>query len=185
MSRPNHAHWALRYRRGMPINPMPGGFSVLVDPFSAAEERFAIVRMDDLLSREARISSTADSVAAFQRALSALSWCSEAEVRRQLTQMGLDAPAIDERIAGARRKLRVVMSGPTVYETLTRVGYRNADGQEVTGGTNTWSDAGQRVFMLRCTVCGHEYGAYGCDIDIRRCPACQDGPPGVPSERTR
>jgi hypothetical protein len=164
----------------MPVGPLPGGFSVLVDPSSAAEERFAIVRMDDLLAPGSRISSAADSIAAFGRALAALPWCSEAEVRGQLATMGLDAAAIDERITAARRKLRVLTSGPTVYETLTRVGYRNADGQEVTGSTDRWSRAGQRVFVLRCTVCGHEYGAYGCDIDIRRCPACQDGPPGVP-----
>ena len=40
----------------------------------------------------------------------------------------------------------------------------------------------QRVFVMRCSVCGHEYGIYGCDADIRRCPRCQDGPPGLPVE---
>ena len=165
----------------MPAGPFPGGFSLLVDP-STTPERFAIVRMDDLMPSGARISSAADSIAVFAQALAAASWCSEAEVRGRLADLGLDEAAIEDRIAGARRKMRVATSAPTVYERLTRVGYRNADGQEVIGGTDTWSNAGQRVFMLRCTVCGHEYGAYGCDIDIRRCPACQEGPPGLKLE---
>jgi hypothetical protein len=43
----------------------------------------------------------------------------------------------------------------------------------------TGSAPGQRVFILRCTVCNHEYGADGCDIYDRLCPKCQDGPPGL------
>ena len=40
---------------------------------------------------------------------------------------------------------------------------------------------GQRVFILHCTVCDHEYGSDGCDIYDRLCPKCQDGPPGLPT----
>ena len=36
----------------------------------------------------------------------------------------------------------------------------------------------QHVFVMRCSVCGHEYGTYGVEIPHRQCPKCQDGPPG-------
>lgn len=42
------------------------------------------------------------------------------------------------------------------------------------------NEADLRLELMRCRVCGHEYGAYGCDADIRRCPQCQDGLPGLP-----
>ena len=68
--------------------------------------------------------------------------------------------------------------GPFVFERMTRIGYVNADGQEVVRKTAREGTASQRVFVVRCRVCAHEYGAYGCDLDICRCPACQDGARG-------
>jgi hypothetical protein len=113
-------------------------------------------------------------------AIGAMAWLSEAEVRTRLAGLGLDGPAIDERIEAARRRLSVMSSAPTVMERITRAGYRNADGQEIVGRTERRSSDGQRLFVVRCTVCGFEYGSYGCDADIRRCPRCQDGLPGAP-----
>ena len=42
----------------------------------------------------------------------------------------------------------------------------------------TGGEPEQRVFVMRCSVCGHEYGTYGSEIPHRCCPDCQDGPPG-------
>ena len=104
----------------------------------------------------------------------------ESAVRDALLGRGLSAREIDEQLTAARRKFAVMTSQPTLWEHTTRIGYRNADGQEILQKTDKGGPDGQRIYVLRCTVCGHEYGAYGIDADIRRCPACQDGPAGLP-----
>jgi hypothetical protein len=104
----------------------------------------------------------------------------EAGVREALLQRGFSTRDIDDQLAAARRKYTVMTSKPTSWEHITRIGYRNPDGQEIVRKTNAGGPQGQRIFVLRCTVCGHVYGAYGIDADIRRCPDCQDGPPGLP-----
>lgn len=104
----------------------------------------------------------------------------ESGVRDALLSRGLSSREIDEQLATARRKFAVMTSQTTSWELLTRIGTRNPDGQEIVRKTNAGGPDGQRIFVLRCTVCGHEYGAYGIDADIRRCPACQDGPAGLP-----
>jgi len=170
--------------------------------------RFALFRRDDLFASASPVSSVRDVIPQMARVLGQLTWHGEADARSELARLGFGEAEIDERIAGARRKLAVMTSAPTIMERLTEVGYRNADGQQVIGSTDRTRvvesalpidsgpvdtdlpigpgseeadlQVGQRVYRMRCTVCGTEYGAYGCDIDIRRCPACQDGPPGVP-----
>ena len=63
----------------------------------------------------------------------------------------------------------------------TKVGYANRNGQEVIRPTgNPGTDRGQYVYVLRCRACGHEYGANGSDIWLRRCPAHDRGAPGLP-----
>lgn len=104
-------------------------------------------------------------------------------VRQALLQRGFSARDIDDQLATARRKYTVMTSKPTSWEHITRIGYRNPEGQQIVRKTNAGGPQGQRIFVLRCTVCSHEYGAYGIDADIRRCPACQEGPPGVPVPR--
>jgi hypothetical protein len=42
------------------------------------------------------------------------------------------------------------------------------------------NDHQQRVYVLRCEVCQHEYGANGSDIWQRRCPQHDNGAPGLP-----
>ena len=105
---------------------------------------------------------------------------SESEVREALLQRGLSVADIDAQLAAARRKFAVMTSQPTSWEHITRIGYRNPDGQEIVRKTDVGGPEGQRIFVLRCTVCGHQYGAYGFDADIRRCPTCQDGPTALP-----
>ena len=39
---------------------------------------------------------------------------------------------------------------------------------------------GQTIYHLRCTHCGHDYGANGTDIHLRRCPSHQNGAKGEP-----
>ena len=104
----------------------------------------------------------------------------ERGVREALLGRGLSAREIDEQVMAARRKFVVMTSQPTAWEHTTRIGYRNPEGQEILKKTDKGGPEGQRIYVLRCTVCGHEYGAYGIDADIRRCPSCQDGPAGLP-----
>jgi hypothetical protein len=101
-------------------------------------------------------------------------------VRDALLRRGLPARDIDTLLATARRRYTVMTSQPTSWEHITRIGYRNPEGQQIVRKTEAGGPEGQRIFVLRCTVCAHQYGAYGIDADIRRCPACQEGPPGLP-----
>jgi hypothetical protein len=117
--------------------------------------------------------------AAMERALRALPPLSEEQVRQQLAGRGWRPDAIDASLVRARRFIQLETSMPLEFDRITRIGYRNRDGQEVIGKTGRVGPDNQRVFVMRCGVCGHEYGSYGCDADIRRCPECQDGAPGI------
>ena len=144
-------------------------------------ERFAIVRREALFELFVGLSlEDLKDLAAVANRFSGLTWISEGDVRTQLSEVGWPPSAIDESITTARRRAEVFTSAPTEIERITRIGYRNRDGQEVIRKTDLPGIAGQRVYVMRCAVCGHEYGAYGCDADIRRCPNCQDGPAGLP-----
>ncbi|WP_374576434.1 HNH endonuclease [Phenylobacterium sp.] len=61
----------------------------------------------------------------------------------------------------------------------THIGFVNDNGQEVLGPTGLdGTDHGQKIYVLKCQHCTHEYGANGTDIALRRCPSCQGGRPG-------
>jgi hypothetical protein len=63
----------------------------------------------------------------------------------------------------------------------TKPGYRNRNGQIVVNRTELrGNDNNQYVYRLRCSHCGHEYGANGSDIFQRKCEECQDGEHGLP-----
>jgi hypothetical protein len=63
----------------------------------------------------------------------------------------------------------------------TEPGYTNRRGQKVLRKTaEHGNDHNQRVNVLKCGDCAHEYGANGSDIFQRRCPKCQDGATGLP-----
>lgn len=65
----------------------------------------------------------------------------------------------------------------------TAEGFMNSNGQQVVRRTDRpGTDHLQVVYVLRCTKCGHMYGANGSDIHLRRCPECQGGRPGLPYE---
>jgi len=62
----------------------------------------------------------------------------------------------------------------------TEIGYRNRNDQVVVLPTDLpGTDHNQKVYVLRCERCSHEYGANGSDIHLRRCPNCQAGRPGL------
>lgn len=142
-------------------------------------EQFVMIDRDELFKGLGPVASREQWIENFAQLLKQPP-LSEAGVREALLARGLSAREIDDYLATARRKYEVMTSKPTTWEHITRVGYRNPDGQEIARKTNVGGPEGQRIYVLRCTVCGHEYGAYGIDADIRRCPACQDGPPGLP-----
>ena len=153
----------------------PGGEPMLL---ASPDGRFAVVTPERLFDLASPVRSVEELGGSFARAMNTIPWLGEAEARTQLADAGLSPRAIDEQFAAAARKLAVLTSQPTIMERITKVGYRNADGQEVVRRTDRQRD-GQRVFVMRCSVCAHEYGSLGCDADIRRCPACQDGAPSV------
>jgi hypothetical protein len=63
--------------------------------------------------------------------------------------------------------------------STTEVGYINRNHQEVIQATgNRSADHGQFIYVLRCRKCRHQYGANGCDIFQRRCPAHDSGATG-------
>lgn len=71
-------------------------------------------------------------------------------------------------------------SGATLERSTTTVGFENANRQTVLRQTNLSGNlTGQRLYVLRCGNCFLEYGANGCDIHLRRCPACMGGQPGL------
>lgn len=62
----------------------------------------------------------------------------------------------------------------------TVIGYVNRNKQEVVRRTDEpRTDHRQRVYVLRCSVCRHEYGANGPDIFLRKCPRHAGGAPGL------
>ena len=158
---------------------LPSEFVVMAWRFPHGE-RFTAIRKSALADVFTRPAATiAERVAGVERFMNSPDWIEEPHFRQRLTEMGWATATIETAISDARRKLGVAISSPSSFEHITKVGYRNADGQEVVRKTALPPVSGQRVFVMRCSVCGHEYGAYGCDTDIRRRPHCQDGPPGV------
>jgi hypothetical protein len=143
-------------------------------------ERFAIFRRDDWLrsASPSQWGSPATQIAAMEQFVGSLELMTEELIRSALQDMGLAGDAIANHIMRAR-KLRE-MNQVGLWERVTDVGYRNEEGQEVVAKTTrTGGETEQHVFLMRCSVCGHEYGTYGSEIPHRCCPNCQDGSPGL------
>lgn len=154
-------------------------FFVLRDPLSD-RDRFAIL-WRDTIPIGAHLWSVEDMQRVFQAHFKTLTFVSEEQIRGQLADMGLPHDDIEDQIDRAR-KLRTSHE-QTTWERTTQAGYRNQYAQEVirkTAVAGTLPD--QRVYVLQCGHCGHAYGANGCDIHVRQCPACQGGPPGLPPD---
>ena len=62
----------------------------------------------------------------------------------------------------------------------TQIGYVNRNRQVTVRATDLpGNDHLQKIYVLQCEHCRHEYGANGSDIFQRKCPNCQDGAPGL------
>lgn len=145
-------------------------------------ERFAIFRPDEWMqsAATAQWATIRDRAVAMEEFVRSLELLTEESVRARLEDMGLAGEAVTGYIVKARN-IRQMNSKGGSWEIVTAVGYRNEEGQVVIAKTarTDVDDPSQRVFMLRCSVCGHEYGTYGTEIPHRCCPNCQDGPPGL------
>ena len=63
----------------------------------------------------------------------------------------------------------------------TKKDFINRNGQKNLGNTGKpGNDHLQYIYKMKCTECGHTYGANGSDIFERKCPAHQGGRPGLP-----
>jgi hypothetical protein len=144
-------------------------------------ERFAIFRPNDwlLAASPAQWRSPTTAIAAMEQFVGSLELLTEETLRTRLGEMGVAADAVSRHIVKARNMRQ--MNGGVSWEVVTALGYRNDEGQVVVEKTvrRDGDDPAQHVFVMRCSVCGHEYGSYGVEIPHRQCPNCQDGPAGL------
>jgi hypothetical protein len=141
-------------------------------------ERFAIITPETMLARTFPPKPGEQWVDAVRRYFTSNQLYTENDLRIRLGEMGLDDAAASEQIQRARDMQEMNRQGS--WDHVTSIGYRNREGQEVVRKTEReGSTPGQRVFILRCTVCDHEYRTEGSEIYDRLCPKCQDGPPGL------
>ena|SRR5688572_8071644 len=144
-------------------------------------ERFAIFRRADwlLAASPSQWGSPAILMDAMEKFVHTLEIMTEEAIRVRLEEMGLAGESITNHIVRSRHMREMNKGGS--WEVVTAPGYRNEDGQVVVARTSrTDGDPAQRVFIMHCSVCRHEYGTYGAEIPHRLCPGCQDGPPGLP-----
>jgi len=103
----------------------------------------------------------------------------EADARTELADRGLVTEEIEDKILKARRFRE--WAPESLAERTTAPGYINVHRQVVVRKTDQPATAPfQRVYVMRCGDCGHEYEVDGCDTHVRRCPACQNGSPPIP-----
>ena len=147
----------------------------------AEGELFAIFRGEELLGSYmwSKPKSMEEVCAAFDRLLQTAPILTEEEVRAQLAGMGLPSDDIEDQLERARRMHTLnaqALSGQFAWEATTTIGYRNNHGQEVRQKTDRPGTLPyQRVYVLQCGHCGHEYDADGSNVHSSRCPRCQVG----------
>lgn len=158
---------------------MRSDFFVVSTPVTEGE-RFAILRPDDMPFGPFLWSgSLYDLRRAFDRCLRTATLLTEESLRAQLAEMGLPSDAVEDQIERARKMH--ALDGQMIYERTTSIGYRSNHRQEVIHKTRSaGSLPHQRVYVLHCGDCDHEYGANGCEVHSHRCPRCQGGSPGLP-----
>ena len=99
-------------------------------------------------------------------------WLTEDQMRAYLAAQGLATDEIDRQVARARAVRD--LAARSYVERPTTIGYCNEHGQTVVRKTDEPGHGPfQRVFILQCHACGHEYGTDGCAISGQRCPICQ------------
>lgn len=142
-------------------------------------ERFALIYPEMMLSRAFPPPKPGDRWQdAMRRFLEEQQLLTESALRNKLREIGMDDAAATAQIERARKATS--LNSEFSWDHVTSIGFRNRDGQQVIRKTSREGRTPeQRVFILQCTVCGHEYGADGSEIYERLCPKCQDGPPGL------
>lgn len=116
---------------------------------------------------------------AIEQFVRSLELLTEESLRARLQEMGIADDAVASYVTRARNIKKMNQGGS--WERVTDVGYRNEEGQVVVSRTDRMGgDPEQRVYVMQCSVCAHEYGTYGSEIPHRCCPHCQDAPPGLP-----
>lgn len=145
-------------------------------------ERFAIFRHNDWLraASPAQWGAATTHIAAMEQFVRSLELLTEESLRTRLEEMGIATDTVAQHIERARNTRQMNSKGGS-WEIVTAPGYRNEEGQVVVAKTvrTDGDEPSQRVFVMRCSVCAHEYGTYGVEIPHRQCPNCQDGPPGL------
>ncbi len=155
---------------------MPPDFVVLSAEVDG-EERFCIVLPGSVPHVWPPPSSGEELLRMWQRYMRMPPLMTEAAMRLQLTEIGITAEAIESHLQNARTGRQT----PLIIERTTATGYRNADGQVVVRKTDlAGTRPNQRIYVMRCEQCAHEYGRDGCDIHNTQCPNCQDGQQGLP-----
>ena len=165
--------------RGYRVGHMRSDFLVVLLPAPDAE-RFAILRRSAVPIGPYLWSRSVDDFrAAFARFFEDAVPLTEEQLRSELARRGMPSDDVEDQIDRARN---FASAGAGFrWERTTAIGFRNEHGQEVALKTPAAGNIpGQRVYVLRCSACGHEYGANGSDLHSRRCPQCQDGPPALP-----
>ncbi len=100
-------------------------------------------------------------------------------LRDEILRIRFDVPA-KQAAPGAEPRPAPMKRPRNRNQKTTEPGYRNRNGQVVVRKTDLpGNDHLQRIYVLRCSDCSHEYGANGSDIHLRRCPACAGGAPGL------
>ena len=141
-------------------------------------ERFAIIQPETMIARTFPPLPREQWPDAMRRFFKEQQLLTEEDLRAKLTEIGLDEAAATAQIERARKQ--TALHTEFSWDHVTTIGYRNREGQQVIRKTDRAGSApAQRVFILHCTVCDHEYGSDGCDIYDRLCPKCQDGAPGL------
>ena len=162
---------------------------IVVSTVDADGERFFIMQppqdtdLAAAMSRVPKFTSSAEAKAwarqRWEQHLHSLPALSEADAREELTHSGFTLTDVEEKIAEARRARE--WAPQTSFDWLTEIGHRNVHGQTVVRKTDQFgTPIFQRVYIVRCEDCGHQYGVNGCDTHICRCPTCQNGSPGIP-----
>lgn len=81
------------------------------------------------------------------------------------------------------KKTRGKQKSKNKNASTTQLGYINRNRQEVVARIGLrGNDHNQLVYLLKCHACGATYGANGSDVFQRRCPACDEGRPGLATE---
>jgi hypothetical protein len=134
-------------------------FIVHCVPFPEGE-RYVIIATDTLIGQTFPPRPGEPWWDAMRRFFNEQELLTEHDLRAKLAAIGIAEDEATERIQQARK--RSSLNAQFSWDHATSIGFRNREGQVVVRKTGRDGQTpGQRVFIIRCTVCGHEYGCDG------------------------